>query len=140
MLLGLFLSEAAVAGGTISSGVNISPVGVCRFGVYDSLFATTAIFAPYGWTITDVRMSKGHLADVNLQDKVALDFAGLEGHWAIFIRDWKGIVGTNQNWERVVATLTFQSLDTKEFIKAQVKRIHKHRSDPYLTMEVLDDA
>lgn len=133
----LTLSKMTLATGSISSILNINPLGACRFQAYDTLFATTAIISPNKWTISDVRVSTGHLADENLIDTVAHQY-GYSGHRAIFIRDYKGIIGTNRNAERVNVLLTIKSLENPDQVfEVRVKRIHRHFKRPYLVMEMI---
>lgn len=133
----LLMAEMALATGSVSSLLNINPLGVCRFKTYDSLFATTAIISPNRWTITNVRLRTGHLAEDNLIDPVAAQY-NLSGYRTIFIRDYKGLVGTNQNTERVNAVLTFTSLENPDqTFEVRIKRKHPNFSRPYLIMEVL---
>lgn len=133
----LMLAEMALATGSISSILNINPLGVCRFGPFDTLFGTTAIISPNRWTITDVRAKSGHLAKENLIDPVAAQY-NLSGYRTIFIRDYKGLAGNNLNTERINVQLTFTSLENPDQIfKVHVKRIHRNFKRPYLAMEVI---
>ena len=133
----LILAEIALATGSVSSILNINPLGVCRFGPFDTLFGTTAIISPNRWTITDVRARTGHLAEENLIDPVAAQY-NISGYRTIFIRDYKGVVGTNLNTERVNVLLTFTSLENPDqTIEVRVKRIHKNFKRPYLVMEMI---
>ena len=133
----LILPEMALATGSVASILNINPLGVCRFKTYDTLFATTAIISPNRWTITDVKASAGHLADENLIDPVAAKY-DVSGYRTIFIRDYKGVVGTNRNSGRINVQLTFTSLENpNQTFEVRVKRIHRHFKRPYLVMEMI---
>ena len=133
----LILAEMALATGSVSSILNINPVGICRFGPYDTLFGTTAIISPNRWTVTEVKAKAGHLAKNNLIDPVAAQY-NISGCRTIFIRDYKGLVGNNLNTERVNVQLTFTSLEKPDqTFEVRVKRIHRNFKRPYLVMEMI---
>lgn len=138
VLWSLILSTELFAQGSNSTWRTVNPVGVCRFGPYDSLYGNSVIISPNGWIISNINVRKGHLSEQNLADPEA-GLRNLKGYRAIFLRDYKGIIGNNQNQTRVDADITFQSIENPEqTIKAKIQRRHPHFSRPYLTMSVLE--